>query len=77
MPDFDGEVAVFMVEVIPEHQDEWFGRVEVFRFFTFSVGGDVIKAEGDRLDTFGIQSWGFLVEAFSNVLADGGDSINA
>jgi len=31
LPDFDGKVTVFMVEVISQNQDERFGWVKVFR----------------------------------------------
>ena len=77
LPDFDGKVTVFMVEVISQNQDEWFGWVNVFRYLTFSVGGDVVETEGDRLDSIRIKSRGFLVEAFGNVFADRGDAVNA
>ncbi len=77
LPDFDGKVAVFVGEVISQYQDEWFGWVKVFWFFTFGIDSDVIEAERDCLDALGVQSWCFLVEAFGNVLANGGDAVNA
>ena len=69
LPDFDGKVAVFMVEVIPQYQNERFSRVEVLWFFTFGLNIDVVEAGGDRLDSFGVKSWCFLVKNVSSWVA--------